>query len=105
MQNVTQHTCTLRLELALSTDDFSALQASFTDALASYLGQAVTVQFVAGSVIVDLVAVMNNTQSLNDFEQRASAVTEATEMQPYSITTSSLDVQTEITQVPVDVDW
>ena len=105
MRNVTQHTCTLLLELALSTEDFRAQQTAFTDALTSHLGQAVTLQLVAGSVIVNAIAVVNDDQSLDAFRQQAMVMSSATELQPYLITTFSLNVQTEVAQVPVDVDW
>ena len=105
MQNVTRHTCTLQLVSALSLDDFSAKQTSMADALTTYLGQAVTLQLVAGSVIVNAITVINDTFALDAFWQQASNVSSAEELQLYFFTSASLDVQTEVIQVPVDVDW
>ena len=106
LQNVTQHTCTLQLRLAITPEDFNQQRGLIEQSLSHLYHEHVTITLQAGSVIVNVVAVLSSPLSLASFRTRAAELTDADltdELQLDVSTVSQLDVETQTVQVPFDV--
>ena len=107
LRNVTRHTSTLRLRLAIPLDELDQQQSELEERLSHLMGHLVKLQLVAGSVIVNMIAEHNHTSSLEAYRALVSTMTDellSGGLQMDASILSGLIVQTRVDQVPVDVD-
>ena len=57
LRNVTQHTCTIQLRLAITPEDLNEQRDLIEQKLSRLYGENVTIQLQAGSVVVSVAAV------------------------------------------------